>query len=164
MTMSTPPSRSSCSDFALFRLRAEAAEHFDPDRIIEHALPEGFEMLLRQHGRRREHRDLFAVHDRLEGGANRHLGFAETDVAADQAIHRARSFHVAAWCRRSPSAGPAFRGKGKECSNSRLPFRVRAEGVAELRFALGLKRKHFAGVIEDRRDRVLFRPRPLRVA
>ena len=37
---------------ALFRVRAEPAEHFDSHRIIEHALAKRFEMLLRQHGRR----------------------------------------------------------------------------------------------------------------
>ena len=44
-------------------------------------------MLLRQHGRRREHGDLFAVHHRFERGANRDFGFAETDIAANQSIH-----------------------------------------------------------------------------
>ena len=37
---------------ALLGVRAEAAEHFDPHRIIEHALAERFEMLLREDGRR----------------------------------------------------------------------------------------------------------------
>ena len=73
------------------RVGAEAAEHFDADRVVEHPLAKGFEMLLREHGRRREDGDLFAFHDRLEGGANRDLGFAETDIAADQPIHRARA-------------------------------------------------------------------------
>ncbi len=44
-----------------------------------------------------------------------------------------------------------------------LPFRVGTEGVAELRLALGLEREHFAGVIEDRGGRVLFRAAPFRV-
>ena len=82
-------------DFALFGVRPETAEHFDSDRIIEHALPEGLEMLLREDGGRREDGHLFAFHDRFEGGANRDLCFAETDVAADQTIHRTRLLHVA---------------------------------------------------------------------
>ena len=51
-------------------------------------------MLLRQHGRRHEHGDLFAVHHGLERGANGDFGLAEADVAADQPVHRLRSFHV----------------------------------------------------------------------
>ena len=80
---------------ALLAVRPEPAQHFDSHRIIEHPLPERFEMLLGEHRRRGEHRDLFAIHHRLEGRANRDLGFAETNIAANQAIHRARLLHVA---------------------------------------------------------------------
>ena len=52
-------------------------------------------VLKREHGRRREERHLLAVHHRLEGGAHRHFGLAVADVAAEQAIHRRRRFHVA---------------------------------------------------------------------
>ena len=52
-------------------------------------------VLKREHRRRREERDLLAVHHRLERGAHRHLGLAVADVAAQQAIHRRRRFHVA---------------------------------------------------------------------
>ena len=45
-------------------------------------------MLARQQRRRHDHRDLLAVHRGDEGGAQRHLGLAEADVAADQAVHR----------------------------------------------------------------------------
>ena len=54
-----------------------------------------FLVLKREHGRRREHRHLFAVHHRLEGGAHRHFGLAVADVAAQQPVHRRRRFHVA---------------------------------------------------------------------
>ena len=43
-------------------------------------------MLLGEHGGRHENRDLFAVVDGLEGGANRNFGFAVAHVAADEAI------------------------------------------------------------------------------
>src|SRR5204862_3428198 len=56
--------------FLLLGLRAKAAEHFDAHRVIEHALPEHFEMLLSENGGRREHGHLFAIHDRFERGAN----------------------------------------------------------------------------------------------
>ena len=51
-------------------------------------------MLLSKNCGRREHSDLFAVHDRFERGADCHFGFAKTDVAADQAVHRTRTLHV----------------------------------------------------------------------
>ncbi len=52
-------------------------------------------MLGREQGGRREHGDLLAVLDRLERGADRDLGLAEPDVAAQQPIHRMGEFHVA---------------------------------------------------------------------
>jgi len=52
-----------------------------------------------QDGGGREDCDLFAVHHGLEGGPDRDLGFAKTDVAANQAIHRLRLFHVGFWYR-----------------------------------------------------------------
>ena len=162
MTISTPPSRRSCEHFALLGVRPETAEHFDADRIIEHALPEGLEMLLREDGGRREDGDLFAFHDRFEGGANRDLRFAETDVAADQAIHRARLLHVALGRGDRRELIRRF-AVGKGMFEFALPFRVGAEGVAELGFALGLHGQHFAGVIEDRGDRILLRARPFRI-
>ncbi len=67
---------------------AEAGEQFHPDRIIRHSLAEGIEMLLSQDGGGNEHGDLLAIHDGFESGADRHFGFAETDIAADQSIHR----------------------------------------------------------------------------
>ena len=44
--------------------------------------------------RRREEGDLLSIHHRFEGGAHRHLGLPIADVAAQQAIHRRRRFHV----------------------------------------------------------------------
>ena len=51
------------------------------------ALAEGLEMLPRQQRRRHHHRDLTARQHRCVGRAQRHLGLAETDIAADQPIH-----------------------------------------------------------------------------
>ena len=45
-------------------------------------------MLPRQQRGRHHHRDLLAVHRRDESRAQRHLGLAEADVAADQPVHR----------------------------------------------------------------------------
>ena len=123
-------------------MRPETAEHFDAHRIIDHALAKSFEMLLRENGGRREDGDLFAFHDRFEGGANGDLGFSETDVAADQAIHRARLFHVVFGC---GDRGELIRrfAKRKRMFELALPFRVGVKGVAELRFALGLDARAF---------------------
>ena len=52
------------------------------------ALGEGLGVLARQQRGRHHDRDLLAVHRRGEGGAQRHLGLAEADVAADQPVHR----------------------------------------------------------------------------
>ena len=94
-------------------------------------------MLLREDCRRREDGDLFAFHDGFEGSANCHFGFAKADIAADQPIHRARLFHVA-FC-----LGNCFELVGRFAKREgvlefELPFCVGAEGIAALRFALGL--------------------------
>src|SRR5438270_3545558 len=81
-------------DFLLLTLRPKAAEHFDPDRIIEHSLAKNFEVLLRKDGGRGQHHHLMTVHHRFERGSNRDLGFAEADIAANQSVHWARTFHV----------------------------------------------------------------------
>ena len=61
---------------------------------LRHALDERVEMLLRQHGGRHQHGNLFAAHHRLERRADGHLGLAETDVAAHEPVHRLGLLHV----------------------------------------------------------------------
>ena len=51
-------------------------------------------MLEGQHGGRRQHGDLAIVADGLEGRAHGDFRLAVADVAAEQAIHRRRRFHV----------------------------------------------------------------------
>ena len=51
-------------------------------------------MLAGQQGRRGQDGRLGPVLHRLEGGPHRHLCLAEADVAADQAVHRPRLFHI----------------------------------------------------------------------
>ena len=51
-------------------------------------------MLSRQQRRRHHDRDLFAVKGCRECRAQRHLGLAESDVAADQPVHRPAAFEV----------------------------------------------------------------------
>jgi hypothetical protein len=74
--------------------RPEAADHVDCHGEARETLDQRLLVLKGQHRRRREHRHLLAVHDRLERGAHRHLGLAVADVAAEQAVHRRGGFHV----------------------------------------------------------------------
>ena len=67
----------------------------DLDREAAEALGEGLGVLARQQRRRHHDRDLPAAHGGDEGRAQRHLGLAETDVAADQAIHRPAGAEIA---------------------------------------------------------------------
>jgi hypothetical protein len=80
--------------FFLFGVRTKTAEHFDPHRVLTHALPEHFEMLLSENSGWREHGHLLPLHHSLECGAHCDFRFAETNVATDQAIHRPWPFHV----------------------------------------------------------------------
>ena len=73
----------------------EAAHALDAERIRAEPLAEAALVLLAEDRRRHEHRDLPARVDRLERGADRDLGLAEADIAADEAIHRPRALHVA---------------------------------------------------------------------
>ena len=72
----------------------EAAEHDDAHGERRVPLGERGVVLLCEQRRRDEHRDLLPVEHRLEGRSDRDLGLAETDVAADQPVHRDRLLHV----------------------------------------------------------------------
>ena len=77
----------------------------DLHRQAAEALGEGLEVLARQQRGRHHDRHLLAAHGRDEGGAQRHLGLAEADVAADQPVHRLAGAEVVEHARRSRSAG-----------------------------------------------------------
>ena len=77
-----------------FLRRAEARQLGDLDRPVAEAVGEVLVVLLGEQRRRRQDRDLLAAGDGDEGGAQRDLGLAEADVAADQAVHRPRRDHV----------------------------------------------------------------------
>ena len=66
----------------------------DIHRKAAEALGEIFRMLARQQRGRHHHRDLLALHRHRKGRAQRHLGLAEADIAADQAIHRLAALEV----------------------------------------------------------------------
>ena len=79
------------------------------------ALAERRVMLARQQRRRHHHRHLLAVHRRHEGGAQRHLGLAESDIAADQPVHRPARLQILEHRLRWRRADPRFphRGSGR---------------------------------------------------
>jgi hypothetical protein len=51
-------------------------------------------MLFAEQRGRAQHGDLLAAGHRAEGGAQRDFGLAETDIAADQPVHRLARAHV----------------------------------------------------------------------
>ena len=66
----------------------------DAYRQAGEAIAEGSKVLSAEQGGRHHHRDLPAVHCGYEGGAQRHLGLAETDIAADQPVGRPAAAQV----------------------------------------------------------------------
>src|SRR5215204_4498031 len=81
-------------DLALILFRLQAGKHLDPYGKGREPLAERGEVLKRQHCGRHKDGDLEAVVDCLEGGTERDFGFAESDVAANQPIHRLCRFKV----------------------------------------------------------------------
>ncbi len=67
---------------------------FDPDGEIFKPLTERIVVLISQYGRRHQHGGLLRVAGRLEGRTHRHLGLAESDIAAYQAVHRPVALHI----------------------------------------------------------------------
>ena len=94
ISTSTLPSANSASTALDVGRLAEARDHLDPDREVAEALAEGVPVLLREDRRRHEHQHLLAVQRDGERGAQRDLGLAEPDVAADEAVHRARRLEI----------------------------------------------------------------------
>ena len=74
--------------FALLGGADHARQLADPDRQPGEALDEVLGVLAREQGRGNDDRGLLAVDRGGEGGAQRDLGLAEADVAADEPVHR----------------------------------------------------------------------------
>ncbi len=94
MTQSISPARQPGEHLLGLLGGEEPAEHLDADRVAGEAVGERVAVLGGQQRGRGEHGHLLAVLDRLERGADRHLGLAEADVAAQQAVHRVGPLHV----------------------------------------------------------------------
>ena len=138
---------------------AEARHHFDADRPGGEAIAEVVEVLLCQQGGRHQHRHLLAVFHRQEGGAHRHFGFAETDVAAHQAVHRQRLAHVAQ--HRVDRLFLIRRGFEREALAEQLVlFAVVFEGETGLGGALGVDIQQLRRYVAHALGRFLPRARP----
>ena len=72
----------------------EAAECLDPHGEPGEPVGEGVAVLGGEQGGGTQHGHLLAVLDGFERGAHSHLGLAEPDVAAHQAVHRVAPLHV----------------------------------------------------------------------
>ncbi len=82
------------NDGLLLGSRAEAREVFDAHGPVREPVRKGLGVLLREQGRRHQHRDLPPAGDGGEAGAKGDLGLAEADIAANDAVHRAPRAHV----------------------------------------------------------------------
>ena len=117
-----------------------------PDADGERLHPGGgrVEMLPRQNGGGGQNGALLAAHDALEGGPQRHLGFAHAHVAAEQPVHRPGLFHVVLDL---GGTGQLVGGLliGKALLKIPLPGVVRREGIARRLLAPGVQLNQLFG-------------------
>ena len=93
-TMSIEPSVSPFLTWVSSFGRDQARGLRDLDRKAFETIRESLGMLARQQRGRHDHGDLLAFERDRERRAQRHLGLAEADVAADQPIHRAADLEI----------------------------------------------------------------------
>ena len=121
----------------LFRRGFKPAQHLDVHRKAREAVQHRGVMLLHQNRSRREHGGLFAAHHRLEHGAERNLRLAIAHIAAQQAIHHARTFHIALDIFDRRQLIRRFL-VGEIILEFALPRGIRFERIARHGFALGI--------------------------
>ena len=90
-----PAGSQALEGFLDLELGAETADHVDLRGDRRESFLQRFQVLRREHRRRRQECDLLAVHYRLEGGPHGHFGLAVPHVATEQAVHGRGRFHVA---------------------------------------------------------------------
>ena len=128
----------------LFGGGAETRDVLDRDRVVLQPLGERAVVLLGQDRGRHEQHHLLAVLHRLERGAQRHLGLAVADVAADQPVHRTRRLHVGLdHLDRVALVGRL--GEREGVLEVALPVGVERERVALAALALGVQVEQLAG-------------------
>ena len=117
-------------------------EHRRLDGVGLHPLQNCVEMLPGEDGGGNQNRHLFAPHDCLEGGTQRHLGFTDPHIAAQQPIHRPGVFHIPLDL---AGGGQLVIGLfiGKPGLKIPLPLSVLREGKALGRFAPGIEVEQF---------------------
>src|SRR5690349_14737852 len=81
-------------NLALLLARAESRNRIDLKPKLRHPSRERPPMLLGQHGRRHENRNLVAGINRLKRRSNRQLSLSESDITAQQPVHRPRRLHI----------------------------------------------------------------------
>src|SRR5471030_2421750 len=77
--------------------RLETAHHFHAHRPVGEAVAEAVVVLLGEQGGRHQNRHLATAVHGDERSTHRYFGLAETDVAADQSVHRFGREHVGAY-------------------------------------------------------------------
>ena len=87
--------RHALAEDAIGRSPRRPRQGVDAHAELGEAPAEGRQVLADQNRRRRDQRHLLAGEDGGSGGAQRHLGLAEADVAADQAVHRPAAGEIA---------------------------------------------------------------------
>ena len=148
ITTSILPGFQLFKSFLLFFLRAKPAEHFDPHRKRRETAAKVSQMLKRQHGGGRQHGDLLSIRDRLERRAHGDFRLAVADVAAQQAIHRQRGFHVALHVFDGALLVRGFL-KFEGILELALPVGVGRKRVARRGLALGVEREELFRHIVD---------------
>ena len=127
-------------DLILGFVRPEAGEHLNGDREDGEALAEGFVVLLRENSGWHQHRHLFAICHRFEGGAQSHFGFAISHIAAEQPVHRTFGFHVGFDLLDGKQLIRGFNVR-KRGFQFFLPVVVRFKGISLSGLALGVELK-----------------------
>ena len=163
MTMSTVPSASPSSVAACVAGGHEPRQQPDLDRKGREPLRERGVVLRGEDGRRDEDRDLLAVLDRLERGAQRDLGLAVADVADDQPVHRASQLHVGLDLGRGTQLVDGLLVRERRLHLG-LPWRVATEGVSLGVGARGVQREELLGEVVDRLADALLGTQPFRAA
>ena len=131
-------------DRALLGGFVETRENPDTHAVTTCSVTEGGIMLHGKDRRRHQHRHLFPPKHSLERRPNGDLGLTEADVAADEAVHRVREFHVLL-----DLSGGARLVKGILVHEGRLEFPlprlVGGEGKSGHPLAAGIELDEFAG-------------------
>ena len=114
---------------AFFRRRTESRKHLTAHRIRLRSVKHRVIVLKRKNSGGRKDSHLLAVHYRLEGRPQRHLGFAVAHVAAKQPVHYPGPLHIRLYL---VYAGYLVRSLriGKIILKLPLPRRIRRKGIA----------------------------------